>query len=94
MEGSRLRRYRSLRWRIISKGQCRIQETSEYNDLSAEFLAFVSGIHDPVARRIVVMSYRDCASDICIADQLHYSESQIKRIKRSTIENQKEKPRA
>lgn len=85
MDAKSLRLYRNLRFRIIYKGQVRLQSTSDYQRMSAEFAEFVRGIEDPVKRQIVVMYYRDVRSDICIADKLHYSESQIKRLKRSAV---------
>ncbi len=82
-----------MRWRILFKGQYRVQATKEYIALSEEFMAFIRRIHDPTKRQIVMMYYKDVRSEVWIADRLHYSESQIKRLKRDTIESINEKPR-
>ncbi|MBE6599119.1 MAG: hypothetical protein E7638_06735 [Ruminococcaceae bacterium] len=85
MDPVRLRRYRNLRRRILYKGQYRLQGTEEYKGLSAEFLAFSGGISDQTARKIIVMYYRDVRSLVWISYALHYSESQIKRLKNAAI---------
>lgn len=85
MDAKTLRRYRNLRHRILDRGQYRIQSTAAYKELDARFREFVLGIGDPVEKRIVELYYRDVRSFIWIADKEHYSESQIKRIKRRAI---------
>ena len=85
MDANKLREYRNLRWRILYKGQVRIQGTSEYADMSAEFLRFVNSISDQTQKDVVMLYYHHVKSNIAVANQLHYSESQIKQIKRKAV---------
>ncbi len=85
MNAKRLREYRNMRFRLICKGQARILTSAEYQRMSAEFAEFVRGIDDSVKRQIILMYYHDVSSELRIADKLHYSVSQVKRMKRSAV---------
>lgn len=85
MDAKRLREFRNLRFRIMFKGQVRIQGTEEYKNMSAEFLQFVNGINDPLQKDVVMLYYYHVKSDIAVAEHLHYSETQVKRIKRKAV---------
>ena len=87
MEPVELREYRQLRYRILINGQFRLQDTTEYRTLASAFLGYINGIHDPVTQTIMMLFYQYVCSDVQIADRTHYSVSQVKRIKKSALDD-------
>lgn len=85
MDAKRLREFRNLRFRIMFKGQVRIQGTEEYKNMSAEFLQFANSINDQLQKDVVMLYYYHAKSNIAISEQLHYSETHIKRAKHKAV---------
>ena len=85
MDAKELKLYRNLRHRILDRGQFRLQKTAEYKEADERFRSFCRTIADPVEREVVRLYYAEVRSCVWIAEELSYSESQIKRIKKRAI---------
>lgn len=81
MESRALKQLRSMRCRIIYRGEFSIQDSDAYKQLLSEFFRWISDIQDPIHKDIVMLYYFRGWSYVRIGDYLHYSDAQIKRMK-------------
>lgn len=92
MESRALKQLRSMRCRIIYRGEFSIQDSDAYKQLLSDFLNWMRDIHDPIHRDILYLYYFRGWSYVRIGDHLHYSDAQIKRMKHDIENNNKKNP--